>query len=80
MPITLYLHVTNEEPVVVECERMPEPGDNCIVCKHPRKRDNKEVHYVLPDVTTVIFPWWRISFIEVLPAGDDEEIFKPFRD
>jgi hypothetical protein len=80
MAITLLLHVTSEDPVVVEVDELPKPTDTCIICSHPRRRDNKEVHYVLPDVTQVIFPWWRVSFIEVLPTGDEEEIYKPFRD
>ncbi len=80
MPHLLLLHVMNEDPVVVESERLPEATDTCIVGMHPRRRDNKEVHYILPDVTTVIFPMARINFIEVLPSGDEEEVFKPFRE
>jgi len=31
-------------------------------------------------VTTVIFPWWRITFIEVLPQESEEAEFPlPFR-
>jgi hypothetical protein len=75
MAYNLLLHVANEEPVVVETEKMPDPTDNCIIGKHPRRRDNKEVHYILPEVTTVVFPMWRINFIEVLPSQDEEEIF-----
>jgi hypothetical protein len=80
MVYQLLIHVANEDPIVAETERMPEPTDTILVVMHPRRRDNKDVHYILPDVTTVIFPMWRINFIEVLPSGDDEEIFKPFKD
>ncbi len=80
MAFTLLLHIANEDPVVVECERLPEPGDTSVLGMHPRRRDNKEVQFILPDVTTVIFPMWRINFIEVLPSGEDEEVFKPFRE
>lgn len=80
MAHTLLLHVANDDPVVVETERLPNETDTCVIGMHPRRKDNKELHYVMPDVTTVIFPMWRINFIEVLPAGDEEEIFKPFRD
>ena len=80
MAHTLLLHVANEDPVVVETEHMPEVTDTCVIGMHPRRKDNKELHYVMPDVTTVIFPMWRINFIEVLPSADEEEIFKPFRD
>ena len=80
MAYTLLVHLNNEDPVVVECEQLPEPTDTSLLGMHPRRRDNKEVHYILPDVTTVIFPMWRISFIEVLPSGEEEEVFKPFRE
>ncbi|HLY26061.1 MAG TPA: hypothetical protein VKQ72_06965 [Aggregatilineales bacterium] len=80
MPQLLLLHVMNEDPVVVETDRLPEATDTCVVGMHPRRKDNKEVHYILPDVTTVIFPMNRINFIEVLPSGEDEEVFKPFRE
>jgi len=80
MPQLLLLHVMNEDPIVVETERIPDATDTCIVGMHPRRRDNKEVHYLLPDVTTVIFPMNRINFIEVLPSAEEEEVFKPFRE
>ncbi len=80
MPYTLLLHVSNEDPIVVEVERLPEPTDTCVTGRHPRRRDNKEVHYILPEVTTVIFPMTRLNFIEVLPSGEEEEVFKPFRE
>jgi hypothetical protein len=70
----------NEDPVVVETDRMPEATDTCIVGMHPRRKDNKEVHYIMPDVTTVIFPMSRINFIEVMPSAEEEEVFKPFRE
>lgn len=75
MPVTLLLHVANEDPVVVEAEEIPKPTDTCVLGMHPRRRDNKEVHYILPDVTTVIFPMHRINFIEVMPTGEEEEVF-----
>ena len=65
MAYTLLVHLNNEDPVVMECENMPDPTHQFLLGMHPRRRDNKEVHYILPDVTTVIFPMWRISFIEV---------------
>jgi hypothetical protein len=79
MPVTLLIHVANEDPVVVEAEELPKPTDTCVMGMHPRRRDNKEVHYILPDVTTVIFPMHRINFIEVMPSGDEEEVFTVFR-
>ena len=80
MAFQLLLHIANEDPVIVDTERLPEPTDTSILGKNPRRKDNKEIHYLMPDVTTVIYPMWRINFIELMPTGEEEEIFKPFRD
>lgn len=79
--ITLLLHVTNSEPIKVEVEEMPKPTDLIVVGKNPRQRSDKELDILDDGVTTVIFPWWRINFIQVLPS-DDEELEFPlgFRD
>jgi len=80
MTILLLLHVANEDPLVIEVDELPKSTDTIVIGKHPRRRDNKEVHYILSEVDTVIFPLSRLNFIEVLPSGEDEEIFTPYRD
>ena len=75
---TLLIHITNEEPILADAETLPSPSDQAVVCLHPRRRDGREVHYVLPEVQTIIIPWHRISFIEVMPSGQEEEIISPF--
>lgn len=78
--ITLLLHVSNSEPVKVEVDEMPDPKDVCIVGRNPRERNDKEFTWVDEGVTTVIFPWWRINYIQVLPSGDDSVEFPlPYR-
>lgn len=79
MPYTLLIHVANEDPVVMEVDEMPGPTDLWIKGTNPRRKDNKDLHYLLPDVTTIIFPNWRINFIEVMPSRDDEEIITVVR-
>lgn len=80
MAYTLFIHLLNEQPLLLDVEELPDPSHQWVIGKHPRQRDNKEVHYVLAEVTTVMFPITRISFIEVMPTGEDEEIFRPFRE
>jgi hypothetical protein len=79
MSYTLLLHIANEDPVVVECEKMPEPGDIWVTGTNPRLKDGKDVRYLLADVITVIYPYWRINFIEVMPGDDREEIITTVR-
>lgn len=71
---TVLLHLPNEEPVVGEVDELPAPTDLMITLKNPRRRDGKDLHYLEPNVTTVIFPLSRITLIEVLPTEEEEEI------
>ncbi len=75
---TLLIHVSNEEPIMAEVESLPDPKDTSITCMNPRRRDGKDVHYVLADVQTLIIPWWRINFVQVMPTGEEEDIVSPF--
>ncbi len=79
MAYMLLVHLANEDPIVLETEDLPAENATCIIGMHPRRRDNKEVHFILPDVTQVIFPMSRINFIEVLPSAE-EETLKSFRE
>jgi hypothetical protein len=77
---TIIVHLANEDAVVAEVEELPGKTDLVIYCQNPRKRDGKDLHYVQPEVQTVVFPWWRINFIEVMPTGEEEEIVAFYRD
>jgi hypothetical protein len=74
MAYTVLIHLVNEDPVVGEVEELPNPTDQTIRVQNPRKRDGKDVHYLQTDVTTVIWPWSRVSFIEVLPSSAEDEV------
>jgi hypothetical protein len=80
MSHTLLLHLANEDPVMVEVEEMPTLTDVWIKGTNPRRKDGKDVHYILAEVTTVLFPVGRINFIEVMPGDEREEIITTVRD
>jgi hypothetical protein len=73
--ITLLLHISNAEPVKVDVEDLPEPTDIMIVGRNPRDRKDKEVEWLDEGVNTVIFPWSRISLIQVMPDPDAQSEF-----
>lgn len=77
---SLLIHISNEEPILAEVEELPSPTDLALYCTNPRRRDGKDIHYVLPEVQTIIMPWHRINFVEIMPTGDEEEIVSPFAD
>ncbi len=80
MAISLYLHIAGEDAIVVDVEELPNPTDRILICTNPRYRDGKEVRNIMTEVNTVIFPWWRINFIEILPGKEEEEVFGFYRD
>lgn len=80
MAISLYLHVAGEDAIVVDVEELPSPTDQILIGNNPRYRDGKEVRNILSEVNTIIFPWWRINLIEVLPGAEEEEVFGFYRD
>ncbi|MGD2252368.1 MAG: hypothetical protein PVF70_05560 [Anaerolineales bacterium] len=80
MPISVLVHVTGEDPILGEMESLPNPGDAHITVGSPRRRDGKDLPYVQRDVVTVIWPWHRINFIEVLPSPEEEKLIGPVRE
>ena len=80
MTYTVLIHMVNEDPIVAELEELPSPQAQSIIINNPRQRDGKDLHYVLPEVQTLILPWSRINFIEVMPTEEEEEIVGFVRD
>lgn len=78
--ISLLLHLTGEDAVIVDVEELPAHGNQFVLGSNPRYRDGKEVRNILPEVNQVIYPWWRINFIEILPGKEEEEIYGFYRD
>ncbi len=74
MAINVILHIANEDPILAELEKLPEPGSTHVHALNPRARDNKDLRYLAAGVNQVLWPWSRITFIEILPSADDEQI------
>jgi hypothetical protein len=74
MAHTLLIHFVSEEPFVAEVDELPKPTDQILICFSPRRRDGKEVETFLPEVGTVMIPWHRVTFIEVIPGAAAEEV------
>lgn len=74
MSHTVMIHLLNEDAVVAEIERMPEPGDQVLIVNNLRLRDGRDVPYVLPETNTVVYPWTRIHCLEILPSEKEEKI------
>jgi len=71
---SILVHIANEEPILCEVDQLPGTTDTIIILKNPRKRDGKDLHYLEPEITTIILPIARASFIEVMTTREEDEI------
>jgi hypothetical protein len=74
MPITVFVHLSGEDPVVGEVDQLPAQADTVVTLNNPRRRDGKDLPYLQGNVVTVMWPIHRITFIEVMPTAEEEQI------
>jgi hypothetical protein len=74
MAIEVLLHIANSEPVLAEIDEMPSLSDTMIKITNPRQRDGKDLHYISANVVTVYWPIESLSFIEILPSEEEEQV------
>ena len=74
MSLRIQLHISNEEPIVGEIEKLPASSDTLILVQNPRTRDGKDVRNLDPNVTSIILPVMRLNFIQILPTGEEEKV------
>jgi len=74
MAIEVILHIHNQDPIVGEIDAIPKPEDQLIKVTNLRYRDGRDLHFLDHGVTTVIWPITQLSFIEILPSEEEEEI------
>jgi hypothetical protein len=81
VPKTVILHILNEDPILADMEDLPDPSAIYISCNNLRKRDGKPVNYLTPGAKTILFPWSRINFIEIMVSAEERrEVIDFFRE
>ncbi len=71
---SIVVHIANEESIACEVEELPDPLHQMIRVFNPRRRDGLDLHYVLEDVTSLLIPVHRITFIQIMPSAATEDI------
>ncbi len=74
MPTTVLIHLSGEDPVLGEVDELPAPTDTAVTVNNPRRRDGKDLPYIDGNVVTVMWPMHRVTFMEILPTADEEEL------
>lgn len=80
MPHTVLIHLQNDEPVLAEMEKVPEPTDQVLIVTNVRRRDGQEVSFLLPEARLVIFPLARLQCVEVLSGDADDRVISFIRE
>lgn len=73
--ITLLVHISNSEPVKIDVDELPATTDVMVIGRNPRDRKDREVEWLDEGVTSVMLPWSRINFIQILPSRDAQDEF-----
>ncbi len=75
------VHLTNEDPFVADMDELPGPNDTSAAFMNPRSRDGKPLRYITQGMSSLIFAWHRISFIEVMASEEERrEVVEFFRE
>lgn len=74
MAFSIILHLSGEASIVGEIDELPKSTDTIITISNPRLKDGKDVHYIEPNVTKVIWPLSKIGLIEILEDEEDEAL------
>ena len=74
MSYSVLIHILNEEPVLAEVDEIPSPSDQVLIVTSARRRDGGEVSYLLPEASSVLYPWSRIHCVEVFSGEGEDDI------
>jgi hypothetical protein len=74
MAYHVILHVAGEVSIAGEIEELPKPSDTLLIVSNPRTREGKDLHYIEPNVSKVIWPINKLTLIEVLEGEEEEKI------
>ena len=84
MAMQVVLHLHNEDPFLADLEALPDPHANYVRVTNPRKRDGKAIPTLTNGATTFLYPWTRITFLEILEdleaQSSDDKLMGFFRE
>jgi hypothetical protein len=80
MAITVQIHLSNEEPILGEIEALPDKTDTLLTLINPRQRDGKDLRFLAPNVTAIMVPVGRMTYIQIMPSSEEERLVGIVRD
>ena len=80
MQLSVIIHFLDNDPIVGEVDELPNPSDQFMIVHNSRRRDGKAIPNLNDAVQTVLYPWHRISHVQLLPIADTENIIGHVRE
>ena len=68
--IRAVIHPLGDQPLIVDVEALPAPGDVSLMCFNVRTHDGKRPKFIDRKDSTFIFPLNSIRFVEFYPTGE----------
>ena len=68
--IRAVIHPISDQPLIVDVEALPSPGDVSLVCFNVRTLDGKRPKFVDRKDSTFTFTLSAIRFVEFYPTGE----------
>lgn len=78
--INVVVHVNNEDAIRCEMEDIPDVTSVFMILHNPRLRDGNDLHYLDEEVTSMMLPWHRVNFVQILPSAGSEDVIGFVRD
>jgi hypothetical protein len=63
------LHLDNEQPLLADVYRLPEPADVGLLCTNVRTLNGKRPVFIDDSASVFYFPYRVIRFVEIPPAS-----------
>jgi hypothetical protein len=78
--IKVIVHIMGEDPVMAEMEQELQVTDLFIRVTNATRTDGKDLSYLTEGVEAVIFPWHRVTFLEIMGGeGEGSKVIGFFR-
>jgi hypothetical protein len=71
------IHPLSDQPLLVDIEAVPVPGDVSLVCSNVRTIDGKRPKFIDRTDSTFVFPLNSVRFIEVYTTSEGGEVAEP---
>lgn len=71
---SIILHLLEGDSLVCEVDELPDPTHQFMIIHNPRRRDGRTLPDLSEGVGTLLIPWSRVDYVQILPVTDVENV------